>query len=947
MKLLLKLLSILVFTGLCTSLSAQKKDSTYTGKAKGIVRDSVYNYVLPSATIAVYKMKDSSLVSYQLSNNVGEFHFSELPVNIPLRMTVSYIGYKSLNKKFTIPAKNAEADLRNLNLDRTDNVLNEVVINATPPPVRMNGDTIEFNANAFSLDRNAVAEDLLRRLPGITVWGDGTITFNGKQIRQVLVEGKPFFGGDSRLATQNIPKDAIDKIQVYQQQTDRNKLLDSVTDVNIKLKKSKKFGHFGKIAAGYGTKNRYETDGNINYFNSNTQLGLVASSNNTNKVANDVGTLMRNSTFKGTGANVEYQSDFSRQGIYQPNSGGFVFQHDFIPNPDFLNNNRLTANYFVNNYNNTVDQNTQTLVRLAGDSTLDQKNNSHNKSDHTNQSFDTRYNKQNRTYNFYVAAAATTNKGHDQTVSLGSAGNVQGLQSNNNATTDSYFDSKGVSFETGLRGNRPLSGGDHPLDNFDVSYSINAGNEAGNKRMTTSFISFVSPDQNKVIDRRYDANSEDTRQHLFLSLGDLAQGVFARKGLMQDLHIEIKNNLDVNLHHEKNNVYDKDTLSGMDLNNAYLSNNMKTVVVNERPALAFGRAYQKFLANRYLQSLNINFSAEAQYFSQKNTSDRSFQNFNKNYGRFLPGANISYRNDQFGDFEDTYIVNFATSVNYPTAQQLVPLTDSINQYNIQQGNATLKPATTQTISFDFKHINRQSKNSFDYALGIEAGLTSHTFADSVLIDDAGRYTHYTVNAGERKNLGISGSLNKAFKFHDHQIQININTRFDLSRNPGYINTEFVSSDIFSNDNKLNLYYTYKDLFAIEARQGYSYYHSRKNGNNSNEFSTVVQPTTLSTSVKCTGRLTVGSNVTYNHTRSTGLGVTNFTIWNANASYRFMKGNNLELKISALDLLHQNSGIINYGTSNSITRGTTNVLQQYGLITLSYFPRQFGKTKKEK
>jgi hypothetical protein len=99
---------------------------------------------------------------------------------------------------------------------------------------------------------------------------------------------------------------------------------------------------------------------------------------------------------------------------------------------------------------------------------------------------------------------------------------------------------------------------------------------------------------------------------------------------------------------------------------------------------------------------------------------------------------------------------------------------------------------------------------------------------------------------------------------------------------------------------------------------------------------------LSASVGFTKKFSMSSNITSNHTTSTGAVSNNFTIWNASACYRFMSANNLELKLSALDLLHQNTSNINYGSNNSITNGTVNVLQQYFMLTFAWYPRKFGK-----
>lgn len=196
------------------AVQAQQKKEPLSGSVRGVVRDTVHNYVLRSATASVYKAADNSLLSYQITNNRGEFSFNNLPAGLLLKVEISFIGYSNAHQLFTIPADTGFVDLKQIALSPSENTLQEVVV--TVPPVSIKGDTLEFNASAFKLDSNAVVEDLLRKIPNITLWADGTITVNGREVKSFLVNGKQFFGDDAKIATQNIPKNAVDKIQAYQ-----------------------------------------------------------------------------------------------------------------------------------------------------------------------------------------------------------------------------------------------------------------------------------------------------------------------------------------------------------------------------------------------------------------------------------------------------------------------------------------------------------------------------------------------------------------------------------------------------------------------------------------------------------------------------------------------------------------------------------------------------------
>ena len=921
-----------------------KKDSTCNGTLVGVIQDSAHNYVMQSATLAVYRNADSALISYQLSNNFGEFSFKELPTGIELRLVASYIGYKNTYKKFTIPIKEKEIDLRRLNMDRMEEGeqtgLADVVVKSSPP-VQINGDTLEFNADAFKMDPNAVAEDLLRKLPGVVVWGDGSITVNGKEVSEVLVNGKPFFGGDTRVATQNLPKQAVKKIQVYQQSTNESNPLDSTTKVNIQLKKGQEKGKFGKLAAGVGSDKHYEADANLNFFTNNTQLGLVGGLNDINKITNDVSTLMRNSTYKGVGANIDYQPDFSMKGLNLPKAAGFIFQHDFIDHPDYYQNDRLKSNYFLHSNAQKINTQTKKITSLGTDSIQILQSNNTGKHSQTGQKFSSNYNKHQEayTYDFNLAVQSNVinnyNKDHSQLINQDDK-----TQSINNAENSSHSNSQNASLQAHIthRGNTYFTGKENNA--WDISYSFNIDQNEDKKLTKTNFISLNDKLQNQYINRKYNYRNSGTNQQLILSYGSLSKWVLPN--WMQSLKTTVKNSVNIFSHKQEGDVQDFDTLTGKYKKNSNLSGRNDYTGVDERPALEFSKNFNKGLANRFRKNISITVNAQGQFFYQKNNSVHKFQQITQNYQRFVPSVKIAYLNDQYGTFSDNYTLVFNTGASFPVIEQLAPLVDSVNLYYIQRGNRDLRPSYKRELSFNFHHSSYTSKNPFNYNLSIITGKTHDNFADSSVTDTLGRSTHYTVNADGYQYLNGNIRLNKAIQFTNHQFQISYDAGITLSRNPSYINSVFNFSRSLSSSHALSINYNLRDVLAVNLMENYSFYRSKQIGASDYLFKNGTTITRFSTSVKCTKKLTIGSNITYNHTTATSTPATNFTIWNAQVYYRFFRANNLELKFAALDLLHQNTNIINYGYNNVISYGAVNVLQNYYMVTLSFFPRKFGR-----
>ena len=168
------------------------------------------------------------------------------------RLLITHVNYHNSNKYFSITDNKKEVDLGNLVFHDAAKVLAEVVVTAEAPPVTMIGDTIQYNAGSFKVQPNASVEDLLKKLPGVKVEKDGTVKAQGEKVNKVLVDGKEFFGNDPKIATRNLPADAIDKVQVYDKLSDQAQLTgfddgNSEKTINLKLKKDKKKGVFGKV----------------------------------------------------------------------------------------------------------------------------------------------------------------------------------------------------------------------------------------------------------------------------------------------------------------------------------------------------------------------------------------------------------------------------------------------------------------------------------------------------------------------------------------------------------------------------------------------------------------------------------------------------------------------------------------------------------------------------
>lgn len=936
------LLLLILLTGFVTSrCMGQKKDSTWVGSVRGVVGDSEHNTLLRAATVAIYWAKDSSLIGYRLTNNYGEFEYVGLPCDKPLKLIATYIGYKSSTKFFSIPLAKNNLNVGHVDLTVATNELDEVIISSGPPPVQMKGDTLEFNASAFKLDPNAQTEDLLKILPGITIWSDGIIMVNGREIKSVLVNGKPFFGVDARIATQNIPKSVVDKIQIYQKDKDPKKLTDSTSEMNIKLKKGKGIGYFGKFSGGYGTEDHYEGDGNLNFFNGRTQLGLVLSSNNVNKVANDINFMLRNNTFKGNGVNVEYQSNFETEGVNKFMAGGLIFQHDLINNPDYYNSNRFTALYFAKNNQQDLFQQTLTTTTLNNGAFFKQQNTGNSKNRQEKQDASATYEKINDGKKFSAEGSFRNERVnslalnqfelYDQNSDLLSSNQVV-----NKATTSlNNFGVKTTYIHRTINNDRSW------LSHYELGYKLNIREDNTANNYNSVYIPEATPERKIVFDRIYQNGVSSLSNNLTFKLPNFGAAVFGDykfAGITTGLHT----NLQIITNTIKTGVSDMDSLTDQYRANPYLSNNRSETILNMSPALTFAKNIYRGLSNRYEKNFSANITIGLQFYALNSSSEKLFQEFSRAYEKLSPSASINYLNRQFGEFTNSISLKVSTFSQYPSVQQLVPLVDSANLNLIQKGNLHLKEQDTRDLTFMFKHTSERSGNILSWSASLSGGYVKKYFTVSSLIDGLGRTVYSTVNADGYRYLSGSVEFKKAFKWTNNQIQFNVWPLVSIQRSPNFINGVLTYFNNVSLSYNPGISYTHKSWLDLNLVQKQIYNHYSHSSADAINLSNLSSQSAVSLNIICTSHLTIGSNVIYTKNSYNKAELKNFTIWNASINYKFLKGNVGELKLSGLDLLHQNTGITNYGFNNSITQGTANILQQYFMLGFAYYPRKFGK-----
>ncbi len=360
----MKYLFILFILGLAVSIHAQ----TYS--LSGRVFDEK-GKPQSFSTAVLLNSVDSTLEFYAITNTQGEFVITNAKKGDYL-LQIAFMGFETIYKPVHVPLEKGSS-LGTFVMKEKEVELGEVTVEGDYVPLSIKKDTIEFNAKAFKTKPGAVAEDLLKKLPGINVDRAGNIKAMGKDVSKVLVDGKEFFGNDPKVATKNLPADAINKVQLYDKKSDESEFTgidDGVRDktLNIKLKEDKKNAIFGDVTAGYGTNEHYQGSAKAYKFTKNNQLAALGMINNINQFGFSFGDYLNfnggiaSMMHGGGSAKIEITNDNSFPvnfgqpvtGLTTSGGGGINYSHSKDEN------NRVFISYLGNGADKDLIRSTKT-----------------------------------------------------------------------------------------------------------------------------------------------------------------------------------------------------------------------------------------------------------------------------------------------------------------------------------------------------------------------------------------------------------------------------------------------------------------------------------------------------------------------------------------------------------------------------------------------------------
>lgn len=914
-----------------------------TGSVRGKVIDTDEGSPLIGAHVILTGETPITSVSKMIDAN-GIFLFENVKKGA-YNLKVSFVGFQDFTQNINVSSN--EIDLGLIRLSEGLE-LQEVQITEQVLPVIQNGDTTQFNAEAYTTLPDATAEDLIGKMPTVVI-EDGKMQAQGEDVKQVLVDGKPFFGDDPTAALRNLPAEVIDKIQIFDQQNEQAKFTgfddgETSKTINIITKPNMRNGQFGKIYAEHGYENKYQAGGNINIFNGDQRISIIGMSNNVNQQNFSTEDLLgvvgstgrsgagnrggggggRSGGRKGGNSSGASTSDFlvtQQGGITKANAFGINFSDKWGEKFD------VSASYFFNKSDNTTEQ----LVRqqyfdIKGiDEFYDEE--SILESTNINHRFSGNLKYKINDKNSLVWQPKLTWQSNEGTETL--FGQTL-LNDDLLSQTDIDFnaDLSTLNLENSLLWR-------HKFDKERRTFSVNFTSGYAPKKGDSYLLS-----ENLFLSNTIDSTILNQKSMLDLNSWNMAANFQYTEPIGKSSMLMLNYRASYQQEESEKNTFDfEDGSQDYNAFNSSLSN----VFSNDYYTQQLGGGYS------YRQgSLMFNAGANVQWAELLNEQTFPFDNNNEHtFLNLLPSVRLRYMVSRTENLNFFYRAN----TQLPSIEQLQDVVDNNNPLQLTIGNSNLVQSYQHNLFARYSKTNTE-KSSVFYAL-LKGGFTNNYIGSStylaagdnsfpLLLDndvEEGVQLTQPVNLDGYWNL--RSFITYGFPIKPLQSNLNIDFTADYTKTPGMVNEELNFSNNINAGIGLTLGSNISDKldFTILSRSKYNVaINTLQTQSNTDYFN-------QNTSLKFNWILGDGFVFRTDLTHQFYQGLSddfdqNYLLWNMSIGKKIFKNQRGEISLSVFDLLKQNNNLSRITTEIYTEDIQTNVLQQYFMLNFKYDLRHF-------
>ena len=887
----------------------------------GTAFDTSAKRPVANATVTVMKRSDSALVSFTMTDNLGRFSFTALAAG-SYRLLITHVNYHPASVPFTVNARQAYLALGTIRLYDRGKMLEEVVVRPEEAPVTLLGDTIQYNAGSFKTLPNANVEDLLKKLPGLRVDKDGTVKAQGEKVQKVLVDGKEFFGNDPKIATRNLPADAIDKVQVYDRLSDQAQLTgfddgNSQKTINLTLKKDKKKGVFGKLHAGAGTDARYQGRFNLNQFKGAKQLSVIGMANNTNAegfsftdVLNFTGAL--NGLKNGGNLSLAVSSDDPLAGLLGGNNtginttagGGINYNNWIGTKTDFQ------GNYFYSRFHpvrkSLIERQYFSPANLYRQNSYTSNiNNTHRLNTSADYQIDS-FNSVKITASLaYQKTSNTTSADYNTETVDGTP--VNSGNSNNSANSEGTSFGATILYRKKFRQKRR---------SFSVNLltSLNGSEGSGRLVSHTDFydkagMPFLSNDLNQINQR------EENLQ------GINARAVYTEPLFKRSL-LEFSVGRSYTESRAEKTTYDYNRGSGKwDQVNAALSNNFTNGYGNATAGLRLRK-----------QTARYNFAWGAAWqqatLTGKTISASKDSVIRKNFVNLLPGARFQY----FFSGSKNILFNYSTGTTQPTITQLQPVPDNSNPLYVKLGNPGLKQEFTHSLRISSQFADLFTNRNFFVFFTLQQ--TRNKIVNYDRISGLGVDSVMPVNVNGV--FSVNGNISYGLPVRFLKGMFDISSDLYQYHGSQFVNGQANKINTLTVGPQLRLSTNPTEELTLSFTGGLQLSRTRYSLPSARPATYTVREYGSEAGWRLPHRFYLSTDLNYRIINQYGTGIkTRVPLWNAALGKQLLPFNRGELKLSVNDLLNRNLAVNRSATQNYIEDTRTNNLRRFFLLSLTY------------